>query len=112
MNASPERPEPGLFVFVDKVLRSALPSSGLGSGLGSTLTQCLSRSRALTAKRLPKVFTSRLFLRGTTRVPPAALLLFGASPSGQAITHLHPIPISLIPTGTATLIRTLTLTLP
>ena len=32
MNASPERAEPGLFVFVDKVLRFALPSSGLGSG--------------------------------------------------------------------------------
>ena len=29
---------------------------------------------------LEKVETSRLFLRGTTRVPPAALLLFGATP--------------------------------
>ena len=29
---------------------------------------------------LEKVDTSRLFLRGTTRVPPAALLLFGAAP--------------------------------
>ena len=27
------------------------------------------------------MLTSRLFLRGTTRVPPAALLLFGASPT-------------------------------
>ena len=45
--------------------------------------------RAAEAVALPRrsdpnpheVLTSRLFLRGTTRVPPAALLLFGASPA-------------------------------
>jgi len=44
VNASPAKPEGGLFVYLEKVE------------------------------------TSRLFLRGTTRVPPAALLLFGAAP--------------------------------
>ena len=79
VNSSPERAEPGLFVFVDKVVIIAIVRVVIIAMVSIAVVRVPMVSSLFVF--VDKVLTSRLFLRGTTRVPPAALLLFGASPS-------------------------------
>ena len=71
INASPAKAEGGLFVYVEKVGTVQTPAAMLRPPLLHTHAP----------PSAGQVDTSRLFLRATTRVPPAALLLFGATAS-------------------------------